>query len=212
MISRDKALEILHQNMKNQNLRRHCYAVEAVMRALARKLKTQNLKLKTEEKACRELVERWGIVGLLHDGDYEKTKDKPDQHTLLMHQWLKEAGETDKEILEAILSHNYEHTGKNFTPRSLGEVGKPKIKLEWSLYCCDELTGFIVACALVMPDKKLASVKVDSVLKKMKDKSFAAAVKREQIQMCEEKLKIPLKEFVKIALGAMQGINKELGL
>ena len=196
MISRGKALEILHQNMQNQNLRRHCYAVEAVMRALAGKLDGDE--------------EKWGLVGLLHDGDYEKTKDKPEQHTLLMYQWLGKAlrqaqgepSETDKEILEAILSHNYEHTGKN----------QPKNKLEWSLYCCDELTGFIVACALVMPDKKLSSVKVDSVLKKMKDKSFAAAVKREQIQMCEEKLKIPLKEFVKIALEAMQGISDNLGL
>ncbi len=153
---------------------------------------------------------KWGIVGLLHDGDYEKTKEKPEQHTLLMHQWLQEAlrqaqgklGETDQEILEAILSHNYEHTGKN----------EPKNKLEWSLYCCDELTGFIVACALVMPDKKLSSVKVDSVLKKMKDKAFAAAVKREQIALCQEKLGIPLEEFVKIALEAMRGISGELGL
>ncbi len=188
MISREKALEILHQNMENQNLRRHCYAVEAVMRALAKRLGGDQ--------------EKWGIVGLLHDGDYEKTKDNPEKHTLLMHQWLKEIGETDQEILEAILSHNYEHTGKN----------QPKNKLEWSLYCCDELTGFIVACALVMPDRKLSSVKVDSVLKKMKDKSFAAAVKREQIAMCQEKLEIPLKEFVKIALEAMQGISGELGL
>ena len=146
--------------------------------------------------------EKWGLVGLLHDGDYEKTKDSPDQHTLLMHQWLQEMGETDQEILEAILSHNYEHTGEN----------EPKNKLEWSLYCCDELTGFIVACALVKPEKKLSSVKLDSVLKKMKDKSFAARVKREQIGMCEEKLGIPLPEFVKIALKAMQGISGELGL
>src|SRR4030042_4226878 len=120
MISREKALEILHQNMQNQNLRRHCYAVEAVMRALARKLKTQNLKLKTEEKIDED---KWGIVGLLHDGDYEKTKEKPEEHTLLMYQWLKDVGETDPEILEAILSHNYEHTGKN----------QPKNNLEWSL-------------------------------------------------------------------------------
>ncbi len=179
---------MLHQNMTNQNLRRHCYAVEAVMKVLAKKLGGDG--------------EKWGIVGLLHDGDYEKTKEKPEQHTLLMHQWLQEIGETDQEILEAILSHNYEHTGKN----------QPKNKLEWSLYCCDELTGFIVAIALVMPDRKLSSVTVDSVLKKFPQKAFAAAVKREQIAMCEEKLSIPLEEFVKIALEAMQGISGELGL
>jgi len=157
-------------------------------------------------------ADKWGIVGLLHDADYEKTKEKPEEHTLLVYRWLEEAGETDKEVLEAILSHNFEHTGKNFTPRSLGEVGQPKNNLEWALYCCDELTGFIVAVALVMPDKKLSSVSVESVLKKFPQKAFAAAVKREQIQMCQEKLGIPLPEFVKIALEAMQGISGELGL
>jgi putative nucleotidyltransferase with HDIG domain len=188
MITREKALEILHQHMKNQNLRRHCYAVEAVMRALARKF--------------REDEEKWGLVGLVHDSDYEKTKENPDKHTLLAVEWLKNAGETDPEIVSAILSHNFEHTGKN----------EPKNKLEWSLYCCDELTGFIVAVALVMPDKKLSSVSVESVVKKFPQKAFAAAVKREQIKMCEEKLRIPLPEFVKIALEAMQSISKDLGL
>lgn len=187
-MTREQALKLLHQNMENQNLRRHCYAVEAVMKALAKKLNGDE--------------EKWGLVGLLHDGDYEKTKDTPDKHTLLMHQWLKEAGETDEEILNAILTHNYVHTGKN----------KPETKMEWALYCCDELTGLIVAAALVMPDKKLSSVRVESVLKKMKDKTFAAAVDRDQIRMCEAKLKIPIEEFVKIALEAMQGISKDLGL
>lgn len=188
MISREKALEILNANMQNQNLRRHCLAVEAVMRALARQF--------------GEDEEKWDLVGLLHDADYEKTKENPGQHTLLVHQWLEEAGETDPEILEAILSHNFEHTGKN----------QPKNRLEWSLYCCDELTGFIVAVALVHPSKKLAEVTVESVLKKFPDKAFAAAVKREQIKGCEEKLGIPLEEFVKITLEAMQGVNEELGL
>jgi len=188
MMTREQALKILHQNMKNENLRRHCYAVEAVMKALAKKLGGDE--------------EKWGIVGLLHDGDYEKTKDTPEKHTLLMYQWLKDAGETDEEILNAILTHNYVHTGKN----------KPATKMEWALYCCDELTGLIVATALVMPDKKLESVRVKSVLKKMKDKAFAAAVDREQIKMSKEKLDIPLEEFVKIALEAMQDISKDLGL
>ncbi len=188
MITREDALKILQQNMENQNLRRHCYAVEVVMRALAKKLGGDQ--------------EKWGLVGLLHDGDYEKTKDQPKQHTLLMFQWLQEVGETDEEILQAILSHNAEMTGKN----------KPQTKMEWALYCCDELTGLIVATTLMMPDKKIASVKVESVLKKMKDKSFAAAVDRDQIKLCQGKLNIPLEEFVKIALEAMQGINKELGL
>lgn len=159
-----------------------------------------------------ENEEKWGLVGLIHDSDYEKTKDSPEKHTLLAVEWLKAAGETDPEILSAVLSHNYGHTGQNFTPRSLGEAGPPKNNLEWALYCCDELTGFVVAVTLVMPDKKLSSVSVESVVKKFPQKAFAANVKREQIKMCEEKLGIPLEEFVKIALEAMQGISNELGL
>ena len=188
MISREQALEILHSNMQNINLRRHCYAVEAVMRALAKRFK--------------EDEEKWGIVGLLHDGDYEKTKDTPAKHTLLMAEWLKEIEGVDEEILSAILSHNYAHTGKN----------SPKNKLEWSLYCCDELTGFIIAVALVRPDKSLSSVRVDSILKKWNQKAFAAGVKREQIEECKPRLEIPLEEFVEIALVAMQEISKDLGL
>lgn len=188
MISREQALELLHKNMQNINLRRHCYAVEAVMRILA--------------KRFEEDEEKWGIIGLLHDGDYEKTKETPEKHTLLMAEWLKKVGETDKEVISAILSHNYAHTGQN----------PPTNKLEWSLYCCDELTGFIVAVALVRPDKKLASVTVDSVLKKWNQKTFAAGVKREQIEECESRLGIPLREFVKTALSAMQGISNDLGL
>lgn len=194
MITREKALEILHANMQNQNLRRHCYAVEAVMTAIAKTL--------NEQKRENNDVQKWGIVGLLHDADYEKTKENPEQHTLMTVEWLREAGETDPEIISAILSHNFGHTGEN----------APKNNLEWSLYCCDELTGFIVAVALVMPDKKLSSVSVESVVKKFPQKAFAAAVKREQIKMCEEKLGISLEEFVKITLKAMQNIAQDLGL
>lgn len=187
-MTRDKALKILHEHMENANLRRHCYAVEAVMKALARHF--------------GEDAEKWGLVGLLHDGDYEETRETPEKHTLMMVEWLKKAKVTDKEILSAILSHNYAHTGQN----------PPKNKLEWSLYCCDELTGFIVAVALVRPDKKLASVTVESVLKKWEQKAFAAGVKREQIKECEGRLSITLPEFIEISLNAMQGISEDLGL
>lgn len=156
-----------------------------------------------EEKAERcELVERWGIVGLVHDGDWEKTRGTPEKHTTLMYQWLQDLDETDEEVLGAILSHNYVHTGQN----------PPKTKMEWALYCCDELTGFIVAVALVRPEKKLASVTVESVLKKWNKKEFAAGVHRGQIEECEQRLGIPLQEFIGIALGAMQGISDDLGL
>lgn len=188
MIKRDEAVALLKKHMSQENLLRHCYAVEAVMRALARHFK--------------EDEEKWGIVGLLHDGDYEETKIAPEKHTLKMAEWLKEMGEADPEILSAILSHNYAHTGQN----------PPKNKLEWSLYCCDELTGLIVAVTLVKPDKMLSSVTLDTILKKWREKSFAAGVKREQIAECESRLGIPLNEFIEIALGAMQGISDDLGL
>ena len=163
----------------------------------------------------------WGIAGLLHDGDYEKTKDSPERHTLEMANWLKEKGVNDQELLDVILSHNYAH----FDRRSLrlaeasgetqvGEGGyghTPKNNLEWSLYCCDELSGLIVAVALVK-DKKLASVSVESVMKKFPIAHFAAGVNREQIKMCREKLGINLEEFIAIALSAMQKISADLHL
>lgn len=146
----------------------------------------------------------------MHDGDYEKTKETPEKHTLLMSEWLKAVNENDPEIHSAILSHNYAH----LTDAKIGDSGlhEPNSNLEWSLYCCDELTGLIVAVALVKPDKRLSSVTVDSIMKKWKEKSFAGGVKREQIEKCEEKLNIPLREFIGIALEAMQGIAPELGL
>lgn len=187
-MTKQQALELLHTHMQNVNLRRHCYAVGAVMKTLAIKLNGNS--------------EKGEVVGLLHDGDYEATKGDPTRHTLVMAQWLKEAGVTDEEILSAILSHNYAHTGQH----------SPKNKLEWALYCCDELTGLLIAVALVRPDKKLASVTVDSVLKKWGQKAFAAGVKREQIAMCEEKLGISLNNFIQIAITAMQEIHEDLGL
>lgn len=188
MITRQQALEILNNNLKNQNLIRHNLAVESAMKGLAKYFKAD--------------VNKWGLVGLLHDGDWEATRDNPLMHTQKMAEWLRQAGETDQQIIQAILSHNFVHNGKN----------EPSTTMEWSLYTCDELTGFIVAVTLVMPDKKLSSVTVDSVIKKFPTKRFAAGVHREQIKMCEEKLGIKLPEFVGIVLKALQDIASEIGL
>jgi len=185
---KEAALELLHSKMQSQNLRKHCCAVAAVMKDLAKHF--------GEDEA------KWEVIGLLHDGDYEETKPTPEKHTILMTEWLKEIGETDKETLEAILSHNFAHTGQN----------PPKNKLEWSLYSCDELTGLIVAVTLVRPEKKISKVTVENILSKWNQKSFAAGVKREQIAECEEKLGIKLNDFIAIALTAMQNISGELGL
>lgn len=186
-MKREEALELLHSKMHNANLRRHCYAVEAVMRALARHF--------------GEDEDIWGIAGLLHDADYELTKDNPKQHTRLTVSWLKEKG-ADERIIQTILAHGYGFVEGNQEPSN---------NAEWSIYCCDELTGFIVAVALVK-GKSLANVTAESVLKKFPVTGFAAGVHRPQIALCEEKLGIKLPDFVSIALKAMQDIHKELGL
>ena len=196
-MTRAQAHKLLLAHMTQTNLIRHCYAVEAVMKSLALRLNPG-----LSEAATKEIVDKWGVVGLLHDGDYEETKLTPEKHTLVMADWLKKEGVSDKVILDAILSHNYAHTGQN----------PPKNNLEWALYCCDELTGFIVAITLVRPDKKLSSVSIQSVLNKWDEKAFAAGVKREQIKECEGRLGISLNEFIQIALFAMQGISDDLGL
>lgn len=187
MITRNQAQELLHAHMQSVNLRRHCYAVAAVMKALAEKLKGD--------------VPKWEIVGLLHDGDYESTKTDPGNHAKLMAKWVRELGETDQELLEGIESHGWFHQGK-----------LPQTQMQWALYCCDELTGLITAVTLVRPDKQLSSVTVDSILKKWNQKAFAAGVKREQIELCTEKLGIPLNDFIALALTAMKKIHTELGL
>ncbi len=187
MITRQQAWDLLCSKMQSQNLRRHCLSVEAVMRALADRFVGDN--------------EKWGIVGLLHDGDYEQSKDDMAAHSVLMAKWVEELGETDQELLDGIRSHGASHRGE-----------QPKDNFQWSLFCCDELTGLIVAVTLVQPSKKLADVSVESVMKKFPSKNFAAGAKREDIQLCEEKLGIPLPEFVGIALSAMQSIATEIGL
>ncbi len=187
MLSKQQALDLLHSKMQSINLRKHCYAVSAVMADLAKHFKAD--------------VEKWSIVGLLHDGDYEFTKTDPTNHAKLMAQWLRETGETDEEILTGIESHGWFHEGK-----------KPLTKMQWALFCSDELTGLITAVTLVRPDKKLANVTVENVLSKWKQKSFASGVKREDIEHCEKELGIPLPQFIQIALLAMQEISSELGL
>lgn len=189
-MTRNQALELLHKNITNNNLRRHCYAVEAVMKSLA-----DRLGHKDEE-------DKWGVAGLLHDADWEVTQEEPNKHTHLVTDWIKEV-EPDEELQNAILSHGWGYVEGN---------PQPKTQMEWALYCCDELTGLIVATTLVKPDKKLSSVDVDSVMKKWKETSFAKGVNREQIAQCEGSLGIPVREFVEIALRAMQNIAPSLGL
>ncbi|MFA4015423.1 MAG: hypothetical protein RUDDFDWM_000506 [Candidatus Fervidibacterota bacterium] len=184
MVTREEAWEWVCDWVSNENLRKHLLAVEAAMRYYAR--------------IYGEDEEKWGLAGLLHDIDYERYPD-PAQHPKVGALFLKEKG-VPEEVVEAILGH------ANWTGV------KRQSLMAKALYACDELTGLLVATALVMPNKKLAEVKVDTVLRKMKDKSFARKVDRQAIIDGANELCIPLEEHIANVLKAMQDIAVELGL
>ena len=181
---RANAQEILEEWTRNRNLRKHAYAVEAAMRAYAEKF--------------GEDADRWGVVGLLHDFDYEKYPDSKD-HPFKGAEFLKEQGVAE-DLVEAVLAHAEHAAVERDTP------------LKRCIFAVDELTGLIVAVALVRPSKKLADVQVESVLKKWNDKSFAAGVDRKTIERGAQELGVSLEEHVETVLRAMQGISEELGL
>ena len=139
----------------------------------------------------------WEIAGILHDADYEITNKSLDLHTEETTKKLKEI-KADQLIIDAVRGHC--------------DKAERKTLMAKSVYACDELTGLIVATALVQPDKKLKSVTAESVMRKIKDKSFAAGANRDQIRTCESELKIPLEEFIGLTLKAMQDKSGELGL
>ena len=185
MITKEDAIALLSQYIKNERMLYHCYATEAVMRALARRLG------KDEEK--------WGIAGLLHDLDLELTTGNLTVHTHETAKILDAIG-VDPEIIDAIKMHNEDAWGM-----------KRNTVFHHALAAGETITGMIVATALVYPDKKLASVKAKSVTKRMKEKAFAASVNRDTIMECE-KLSIPLDEFAEICLQSMKEISDQLGL
>ncbi|MBU0764305.1 MAG: HDIG domain-containing protein [Bacteroidetes bacterium] len=184
-ISRHDALNLLHTYVKNDRMIAHCKASEAVMMALAKKLGRD--------------VEKWATAGLLHDLDVEITDADPKKHGLESVKIL-EKESIDPEIIDAICMHNEEAAGK-----------QRSTEFQHALACAETITGLIVATTLVYPDKRLASVKPKSVVKRMKEKLFAASVNRETIMECE-KIGIPLDDFAALAVEAMREISDELGL
>jgi len=180
----EDALKLLFEYTESENLRKHALAVEAAMRAYARKF--------------GEDEEKWAIVGLLHDFDYEKFPT-PDQHPWIGSKILEERGYPE-DIRKAILGHA-DYTG---IPRDT--------LMAKALYACDELCGFITAVALVRPNKKLEEVTVESVKKKLKDKAFARSVNRNDIYKGAEELGIPLDEHIQFVIDAMKSIADKLGL
>jgi hypothetical protein len=183
-MTRDEALALVNKLVKNQNLIKHHLAVEAVMRALAGHFGQDE--------------ETWGLVGLLHDADYELTEKDPQRHAFVMAEMLEAQG-VDPVIVRGVRSHNH----------FLG-VSRDSL-MEKSLFACDELTGLIVAAALVHPQKKLAPLDVPFIMNRFKEKSFARGANRDQIKSCSE-LGFELEDFVGLSLKAMQGIAGELGL
>jgi uncharacterized protein len=184
MITREESVRLLEKNISSKNMRKHCYASEAVMRALARRLGRNE--------------DEWGISGLLHDIDVEITNADPHTHGPYAEKLLK--GKISDEMLDAIMMHNEIATGMKRTT-----------EFQHALAAGETITGLITATALVYPDKKIASVKPKSITKRMKQKAFAASVKRENILECEM-IGIPLPEFAELSLNAMKEISDVLGL
>jgi len=184
VMTRDEALAFLGKHLKTPNLLKHSLACEAVMRALAR--------------FFGEDEEEWALAGLLHDLDYEETKDAPTLHGILSAQYLEEVGFSPC-LVDAVRSHN-ELTG--FAPNG---------KMAVALFAVDPTSGFIIACVLVHRDRSLQALQVPFLLSRFKEKGFARGASREQIKKCSL-LRLSVEEFLTIALQAMQHIAPQLEL
>jgi putative nucleotidyltransferase with HDIG domain len=183
-LDRAQAWSLLCEYTQSESLRKHMLAVEACMRAYARKF--------------GEDENQWGITGLLHDFDYEKYPT-PAEHPFVGNKILEERGYPE-EVRRAILSHA-DYSGV-----------KRESRMEKTLYACDEIAGFITASALVKPNKSLAEVEAKSVRKKMKDKAFARSVNRDDIINGAADLGVDLEEHIAFCIEAMKGIAGDLGL
>jgi putative nucleotidyltransferase with HDIG domain len=183
-MNREEVTSLLEENIKNENIRKHCLAVAAIMKKLAEILNKDK--------------EKWELIGLLHDLDYEKTAKTPEKHGLLTEEILKE--KVDEEIIEIIKSHNYQNLNIIL-----------KKEESFALIASDALSGLIITTILIMPSKKLKDVKLKSVKKKFKQKDFAKNVSRENILFCE-KLDLNLDQFIEIGIEGLKEISNDLGL
>jgi putative nucleotidyltransferase with HDIG domain len=181
-ITRDEAYRLVVEKIGVNNLLKHILAVEAGMRAVAERL--------------GEDVEYWGLTGLVHDLDYNETKDDELRHSFVTLEWL-EGYELPDEMTHAINAHP-------------GHI-PCETKLDWALYSVDPTSGFIVACALMHPSKKLVSIDVDFMLRRFKEKRFAAGATRENMAACSN-LGLELGEFLSLVQAGMMTITDQLGL
>lgn len=181
-MTRDEALNLLTEHLKNRNLQKHCLSVEACMRALAARLGHD--------------PEPWGLAGILHDLDYEVTEKSPELHTTEAVKILRSRG-VEEPVIHAVEAH-------------AGKVACAS-PMDWAIYSADPLTGLIIAATLMHPTKKLRAIDVEFVKRRYKEKSFAKGARREEIEQCRN-LGLELDEFLSLCLAAMQGIDKDLGL
>lgn len=195
-MNRDQAYNLLTKYLLNKNLIKHSLAAEAGMKGIYRHI-TPHVERNEQEETV------WRITGLLHDIDYEiaQNTNKLDKHGQLIFETEYEPDSIPEDIAYAVKAHNFEKTGV-----------LPESNMDWAIYCVDQLTGLIVAGALVHPGKKLAPLTAEYILNRFGEKSFARGARRESILLCEEKLGIPLKEFISIVLKSMQEISGDLGL
>ena len=184
MINRTEGLNIVNQYLKNKNLKKHSLAVEAILKAMAVKLQKD--------------TELWALTGLLHDIDYEFTKENPENHGTMSSEILEDM--LPEEAINAIKAHNYQHT-----------MYIPQTRLDKALIAADAVSGLIIAAALIMPSKKLEDVTLKTLQKKYKDKSFASGCNRKRIDLCIDN-GFELDEFLNLSLNALKTISNELEL
>lgn len=183
-MDRETALKELKKHVKNNNLLKHMYACEFVMRRLA--------------EHFGEDEEKWGLAGLLHDIDYDNTKDDPASHSIIGAEILDSMG-LPEDIVYAVKVHNSAH-------------GLPRnSRMDKALYATDPVTGLIVAGALIRPEKSIEPIDVAFLLNRFNEKSFARGANREQIASCQE-LELDLEQFLGLAIEAMKENRGELGL
>lgn len=183
-----QALELLEKHIKNKNLIKHNLAAAALMRGLAEYFNQEDEK------------EIWELAGLVHDLDWEITADNPKSHAKVGAEILAKEG-FPEEVVRAVRRHNF-----------MADVEPPETLMEKALYYGEEITGLVVATALVLPSKKLADVTAENILNRFKEKDFARGVNRELLSQAPEKLGISLEQLANIAVKSMQKIHQDLGL
>ena len=181
-MDRDQALALVREKAEKETTVRHLISVEGVMRALGRHF--------------AEDEDMWALTGLFHDLDQDQTHDDTERHARVAAEWLREAG-VDEKIINGVLAHAYEEYRTD--------------RMSQGVVHADAVAGLLVACALVRPEKAVG-MKVSSVKKKLKEKAFAPGVNREEIRQAEEKLEMPLDDFLRVSIEGLQSVAEEIEL